>query len=104
MYAYVKYVYEAPKNGQTVVIPAQRHGALSYSIKACYWLRFYRVIERFLSPSHHLLAQFCLPYNLVQRKIMYAYVKYVYEAPKNGQTYATVTQCVELQHKSLILA
>ena len=36
MYAYVKYVYEAPKNGQTVVIAAQGHGALSYSIKACY--------------------------------------------------------------------
>ena len=33
MYAYVKYVYEAPKNGQTVVI-----APLSYSIKACYWL------------------------------------------------------------------
>ena len=34
MYAYVKYVYEAPKSGQTVVIAAQTHGALSYSIKA----------------------------------------------------------------------
>ena len=49
MYAHVKYVYEAPKNGQTVVIAAQRHSALSYSIKPCYWLRFYHVIERFLS-------------------------------------------------------
>ena len=64
MYAYVKYVYEAPKNGQTVVIAAQRQGALSCNIKACYWLRFYRVIERLLSPSHHLFAQFCLPINL----------------------------------------
>ena len=25
MYAYVKYAYEAPKNGQKVVIAAQRH-------------------------------------------------------------------------------
>ena len=104
MYAYIKYVYEASKNSQTVVIAAQRHGALSYSIKACYWLRFYRVIERFLSSSHHLFAQFCLPYNLVWRKIMYAYVKYIYEAPKNGQTVVTATQCVELQHKSFPLA
>ena len=32
MYAYVKYVYEAPKNGLTVV------SALSYSIKAYYQL------------------------------------------------------------------
>ena len=32
MYAYVKYVYEAPKNGLTVV------SALSYSIKADYQL------------------------------------------------------------------
>ena len=32
--ANVNYVYEAPKNGQTVVNAAQRHGALSYSIKA----------------------------------------------------------------------
>ena len=61
MYAYVKYVYETSKNGQTVVIAAQRHGALSYSIKACYWLRFYRVIERFLFPSHHLLHNFVYP-------------------------------------------
>ena len=30
MYAYVKYVYEAPKNGLTVV------SALSYSIKSYY--------------------------------------------------------------------
>ena len=32
MYAYVKYVYEALKNGQIVVIATQRYGALSYSI------------------------------------------------------------------------
>ena len=36
MYAYVKYVYEAHKNGQTVVIAAQIHGALSYRLKAYY--------------------------------------------------------------------
>ena len=38
MYAYVKYVYEALKNGQTVIIAAQRHGLLSNSIKAYYQL------------------------------------------------------------------
>ena len=38
MYAYVKYVYEALKNGQIVVIATQRYGALSYSIKAYYQL------------------------------------------------------------------
>ena len=38
MYTYVKYVYEALKNGQIVVIATQRYGALSYSIKAYYQL------------------------------------------------------------------
>ena len=43
-------------------------GELSHSIKACYWLRFYRVMKRFLSPSQHFFTQFCLLYNLVAMK------------------------------------
>ena len=83
--------------------PDGRLGDQSHSIKASFWLSFYPARERYLSLSQHFFTQFCLLYNLVQRKIIYAYVKYVYEAPKNGQTVVTATQCAELQHKSSLL-
>ena len=51
---------------------------LSHSIKARFWLSFYRVRAFLYSISSTL--QFGI------KKIMYAYVKYVYEAPKNGLT------------------
>ena len=53
-------------------------GDLSRSIKARFWLSFYSVRAFLYSISSTL--QFGI------KKIMYAYVKYVYEAPKNGLT------------------
>ena len=41
---------------------------VSHSIKAWYWLRFYRVIKRFLSLSQYFFTQFCLLYNLEYKK------------------------------------
>ena len=76
--------------------PAGRLGELSHSIKAWYWLSFYRVIERFLSLSQHFFFQFRLLYNLVW-KITYSNVKYVYDALKNGQTVVIAAQ----QHGAL---
>ena len=76
-------------------------GDLSHSIKA-------QFLAKFLSRKRVLSFPFiAFLYSISSlqfgiKKIMYAYVKYVYEAPKNGLTVVSA-HCVELQHKSLLL-
>ena len=63
-------------------------GDLSHSIKARFWLSFYRLSrKRVLSfPFIAFLYSISSTLQFGIKKIMYAYVKYVFEAPKNGLT------------------
>ena len=72
--------------------PSGRLGELSHSIKAWYWLSFYHVIERFFPLSQYSL--FNVVYSTIMYKKTYIYVneKYIYEAPKNGQTVVSAAQ------------
>ena len=61
-------------------------GDLSHSIKARFWLSFYRSKRVLSFPFIAFLYSISSTLQFGIKKIMYAYVKYVYEAPKNGLT------------------
>ena len=70
--------------------------SVSHSIKAWFWLSFYRVIERFfLFHSISLLNFVCC--TIWYEKKTYANEKYVYQAPQKGQTVIIAAQ----QHGAL---
>ena len=84
---------------------------LNYSLKSkviCQRKVCLSAAEAFaLFPFHSIsLLNFVYSIQFGIKKNIYANVKYVYEATKNGQTVVTcsTTRCAEPQHKSLLLA